>query len=516
MRRDLTLLTGRVHDLLVVGGGIHGACVAWDATLRGLSVALVERDDFGAATSANSLRIAHGGLRYLARGHVSRMRSSIRERSLLLALAPDLVVPLPLLLPTRGWGSQSRLAMRAALAMNDVASAAGNRRLDREHRIPRGRVLSRTEAVRLFPPLAARGLTGAALWHDARIRSPERLTLSFVRSAAERGTAAANYVQVERFITESGEVRGVEAVDRPTGTTLRIRARAVAIAAGRWTAALAARATGRTDPEAPGGAPRQAVAINLVVGRALAPVGIGVRATTGPAEDPVIGGYRYLFLAPQEGSTLLGTWYGKDEGEEVELVAERGAEGLRREFNAACPGLDLTRDDVARVQLGWVPLKAGLEPGRADALADRVRVVDHAADGVRHLFSVEGVKYTTARYVASGAVDRIVRDLGLPDPGCRTAATPLTGAHHVPADDPLLPDRIREAIRDEMALGLADIVYRRTGLGEPPGPSREAVAAAADIAGAELGWDPATRAAEVDDVLGRAGGPAAALRAVAS
>jgi glycerol-3-phosphate dehydrogenase len=516
MRRDLTLLTGREHDLLVVGGGIHGACVAWDATLRGLSVAVVERDDFGAATSANSLRIAHGGLRYMARGDVSRMRASIRERSLLLRLAPGLVVPFPMLVPTRGWATESRWAMRAALAMNDVVSAGGNRGLDQDHRIPPGRVLSRSEAVRLFPPLAARGLTGAALWHDARIRDPERLTLSFVRSAAARGAAAANYVQVERFVTESGVARGVEAVDRRTGAALRIRARAVAIAAGRWTGALAARATGRPDPEAPGAIPRQAVAINLVVGRPLASVGIGVRARSGPADDPVIGGHRYLFLAPQEGSTLLGTWYGKDEGEDVEAVADRGAEALRREFNAACPGLDLGRDDVARVQLGWVPLKAGLEPGRTDALADRVRVLDHAADGVRHLFSVEGVKYTTARHVASGAVDRIVRDLGLPDPGCRTAVTPLVGAHLVPPGDPRLSARIHEAVSDEMALTLADIVFRRTGLGEPPGPSRDAVEAAAAIAGAELGWDPATRAAEIDGVLGRAGGPARALRAAAS
>ena len=104
MQRDLNRLTGQVHDLLVVGGGIHGACIAWDAALRGVSVALVERDDFGAATSANSLRIVHGGLRYLARGDLARMRESIRERSTLLRIAPGLVVPLPVLVPTRGIG----------------------------------------------------------------------------------------------------------------------------------------------------------------------------------------------------------------------------------------------------------------------------------------------------------------------------------------------------------------------------------------------------------------------------
>ncbi|HUF36169.1 MAG TPA: FAD-dependent oxidoreductase [Gemmatimonadales bacterium] len=506
MQRDLSRLTGRVHDLLVVGGGVQGACLAWDATLRGLAVAVVERDDFGGATSANSLRIAHGGLRYLARGDFPRMRESIRERSRLMAIAPGLVMPLPVMVPTRGAGTESRAAMRVALALNDLASIDRNRGLDPAHRIPAGRLLSRQEAVRLFAPLGPRGLTGAALWHDARIRSPERLTLSFVRSAAERGAAAANYVQAERVLTASGAVAGVEAADRRTGATLEIRARAVAIAAGRWTTRLAASATGRPVPGRGG---RQAVGLNLVVGRALAPVAVGIRALSGAADDPVIGGYRYLFLAPQDGSTLLGTWYAVDDGTDPRAVAERGAERLRAEFNAACPGLELTPGDADRVQLGWLPLKAGLEPGRDDALAERPRVLDHAADGVRHLFSVEAVKYTTARAVAEAAMNRIVRSLGLPDQGCRTADTPLAGAHAVPADDPRLATRVAEAVRDEMALTLADIVYRRTAIGEPPGPAPAAVEEAARGAGAELGWDPATRQAEIEDVMRQARGPGA-------
>ena len=101
MQRDLTRLTSRVHDLVVIGGGIHGACVAWDAALRNLDVALVERDDFGAATSANSLRIVHGGLRSLVRGDFRRMRESVRERAALLRVAPSLVEPLPVLVPDR-------------------------------------------------------------------------------------------------------------------------------------------------------------------------------------------------------------------------------------------------------------------------------------------------------------------------------------------------------------------------------------------------------------------------------
>src|SRR5215208_6096759 len=102
MQRDLRRLASGTHDLVVVGGGLHGACISWDATLRGLRVALIERDDFGAATSGNSLRIVHGGLRYLARGDLPRAREAIRERSALLRIAPALIEPLPVLVPATG------------------------------------------------------------------------------------------------------------------------------------------------------------------------------------------------------------------------------------------------------------------------------------------------------------------------------------------------------------------------------------------------------------------------------
>ena len=108
MKRDLVGLVDTVYDVVVVGGGIHGACIAWDAALRGLRVGLIEREDFGGATSANSLRIVHGGLRYLARGDLRRMRESIRERRPSSASPPRLVEPLPVLVPTTGHGHPGR------------------------------------------------------------------------------------------------------------------------------------------------------------------------------------------------------------------------------------------------------------------------------------------------------------------------------------------------------------------------------------------------------------------------
>ncbi len=502
MRRDLNELGSVEHDVLVIGGGIQGACIAWDAALRGLDVALVERDDFGAATSANSLRIVHGGIRYLARGDLVRMRDSIRERSALLRVAPGLVEPLPVLVPTGRPGVPGRAAFGAALALTHLLSPTRNRHLAPSRRIAAGRVLSRPECVRLFPALAEHGFSGGALWYDARMTRPERLTLAFVVSAASAGARVANHAEVEGFEVSGGRVRSADVVDRLTGRRHELRARQVVIAAGPWTEALAGRA-GRTVGPATE-APRHALALNLVVGRRVAEVAVGLRSTSTSDGDPGGSGGRFLFLAPQERSTLLGTWYGiADDGDPGQAL-DRGAESLLTEFNRACPGLRLSTRDVVGRQWGRLPLKAGLEAGPAATLAERPRVMSgQEGNGPANLMSVEAVKYTTARSVAQDVVDLVLASMGRQPRACRTAETPLVGAELSPGERPL-EQRILQAARDEMALTLDDVVYRRTELGDPPGPDAEAVGLAARIAGEALGWDEGRRIAEEASVL-RAG-----------
>ena len=512
MRRNIPRLADTTFDLLIVGAGIYGACAAWDASLRGLSVAVVDQDDFGAATSANSLRIVHGGLRYLARGDFLRMRESIRERSTLLRIAPGLVEPISVLLPTYGAGARGRIAHAAALALNDLVSLNRNRYLDRDRLIPRGRMVSREECLRLFPWFEAEGLSGGAIWHDAQLGHPERLTLSFVKAAAASGAVPANYLRVTRLLTHRGAAQGARAIDCLTGTELDIRARAVLVAAGPWTRDLVATGTGAAAPELPG----RAMALNLVIARRLADVAFGVRSRSGHREDPVCGGHRFLFCAPQGKATLLGTWYAADPSD-PRAERKRGVSALLGEFNDACPGLELSPGDVVRCQWGWLPLKGGSEPGRPAALAERPRITDHGREGVRHLLSVEGVKYTTARLVAEQAVDRLFKSLDRSSPTCRTAEIRLPGADGPAAGEPgAMPakEEIVRAVREEMAVTLTDIVFRRTALGAVPGPDRAAVEAAARMAGSELGWDSLRQEAEIDAVMRQAGAPGPAMEAV--
>lgn len=494
MKRDLGALAGRSFDVLVIGAGIHGAWIAWDAALRGLSVALVDRGDFGAGASANSLRIVHGGLRYLQTLDIVRMRESIRERAALLRLAPAQVRPLPCVIATRGNGRDGSLAMRAALGITDLVGFDRNAGLDEAHRLTGGRILNRAQVAALAPELPLEGAGGGALWYDAQAVDSEALTLACVRSAAGAGATVANYTRADGLRDEHGRVLGVHAVDVETGREMDVTARMTILAVGgnrRWFVPPASR------DEVPG--PRAvAVATNLVVRRPLAgTAAFGVR-TALERPDPAGSGSRYLFFVPWRDATMIGTFYRLVDAADAERPVSRPQiDEMVRVARDAAPSFAFDAGDVGLVHRGVLPLKANYEPGDPLTLAERSRIIHYP--GMEGLIQVEGVKFTTARHVAEQAVNAACAFLGRSKAGT-TAATPLDfGAGGLSADPSREADRSRvlRAIRDEMALHLGDVVLRRTQLGATGRPADGRVAEIAGIMAAELGWDPARQAAEV-------------------
>ena len=220
MQRDLATLARDEHDLLVVGGGMFGAAAALDAAQRGLKVALLERGDFCGATSAHSFKMIHGGIRYLQHADVSRIRQSARARSAFLRVAPHLTQPLPIVVPTYGWGMKSRPALGAAMAAYDLLTLDRNRGIaDPARRIPRGRSWGRDEVLRRYPGIAQDGLTGAGVFCDGQMYNAPRLVLAFVQSAAAAGAMCANHVEVTGFLRRGARVEGV--VARAVITTAR-------------------------------------------------------------------------------------------------------------------------------------------------------------------------------------------------------------------------------------------------------------------------------------------------------
>jgi glycerol-3-phosphate dehydrogenase len=467
VKRDTGALAGREFDVVVVGGGIYGAAAAWDAAQRGLATALVEREDFGAGASWNSLKTIHGGMRYLPKGDLRRLRQSARERRTLLAIAPALVRPLPFFVPTYGHGTTGREALTAGLAFNALLTADRNRGLPPERRIAAGGTISASEALRRVPGLSPRGLTGAALFHDAQASSTERLTLAFVHAAADAGAVCANHAEAVALLRAGGRVAGVAVQDAIAGRSLELRGRVVLNCAGPWcddVLGLAGVARGRAP---------LLRARNLVLRR--------------PPEFPfAVGGSsagRFLFVVPWAGRTLVGTSYEPAGDPPSDPFA------FLEEAATAFPWAGLERADVTLVHEGLVPGRGG-----ASGLSTRPRLHDHEAeDGLPGLVSLQGVKYTTARLVAEQAVDLVARRLGRPLPPCRTAVTPLAKAH--PLEGPLA-ERVRTAMRDEMAVTLSDAVLRRLDLGTAGAPTPAELDCVSRALAAETGRDAVRDAAE--------------------
>ena len=461
MRRDWGGLAGREHDLLVVGGGIYGATAAWDAAQRGLTVALVEREDFGSGASWNSLKTIHGGMRYLQQADLRRLRDSAAERRVLLSIAPELVRPLPFLVPTHGHGTAGREALAAGLALSDLLTRDRNRGLPPEQHIPRGRTVSPAEALRLLPGLRREGLTGAALYHDAQAASTERLTLAFVHAAADAGAACANHAEAVSLLRAKGRIAGAAVRDRLFGRTVEVRARMVLNCAGPGCDDVLA----LCGPLRGGRAPLLR-ARNLVLRRPPSlPLAVGARSAS-----------RFLFLVPWQGSTMVGTSYEPEEHPPSDPLA------FLREAATAFPWAELAAEDLVLVHEGLVPGRGG-----ASGLATRTRLVDHEAeDALPGLVSVQGVKYTTARLVAQRVVDLVGRRLRRELPACRTAQTPLQAARRLAGP---LESATRTAVREEMALTLADAVLRRLDLGTAGPPDPAELACVAATMAAELRWD---------------------------
>jgi glycerol-3-phosphate dehydrogenase len=548
MRRDPGRMQDRAYDLLVIGGGIHGVWIAWDAALRGLSVALVERNDFGSATSANTMRIAHGGLRYLQHCDLRRMRESVREQRTLMRLAPQLVRPLACLLPTRGHGRHSRWALALALRATRLICSGADRGQDGPA-LPPGRILTPAECVELCPWLDRTDLTGGALWHDAQLANPDRLLLSVLRSAVARGVDAANYVEVTGFLTHRDRVLGVRARDRFSDQPLEIRARLVVNAAGPW----ADRALALLEERQPARLMHLSKAINLVVPRVLQDIAVGVVCDTprSASGTSVSKSPRVYFITPWNRVSLIGTAHlplGDDR--DACQAREREIRQLLGDIQQACPALGLRREDVLRSHAGALPAVKQRGAESRVRLVRRHRIHDHGPrDGLDGLISVVGVKYTTARAVAEEAVDLAFQKLGHVPPPAQTAVTPIQGqlatvdelveremarrtaeidapalehlfrnygasalnvlgyvrrepglAESVEPGSPILRAETVYVVQEEMARRLSDVVLRRTTMGACGPPGVGALNVTANLMARELGWDEERRRTELEEL----------------
>ncbi|MDB4912110.1 MAG: glpD 2 [Gemmatimonadetes bacterium] len=439
--RRLDSLADTPHDVLVIGGGIVGACVARDAARRGLRVALIERRDFGSGISWNSLKIVHGGLRSLQSLDVRQARAFVRERRAWLRIAPHLVEPIPFVVPTRGAAAESALLMRAALAFNDIVSRDRNEGVLPSRRLPGGRMLARTELHSLVPALAGDYAAGA-LFYDAQLYSAERLVYAVLADAERAGASVTSYAEAVAPLRTGGSLAGVVAEDRLTGERLDVRATMTINAAGAGAASVADLLTGRAGA-AP---PMTGLALNLMLAGEGHTTGFALVAKTDGRE-------RRLFVAPWRGRTLVGTaHYECARAPQSDAELEPYVERFVREVSAAWPARSLSRENVLLVHSGMQPSPHGSKRATVHGPPEH-EIVDHAGIGVPQLLTAIGPKLTMARAIAEQLLDIVSARLDRATLPCDTASAPLDSA---PADD--IPVAIARATADGHSALPGDVV----------------------------------------------------------
>ena len=525
MIRDLGRLANETFDVLVIGGGIYGLATARELAARGLGTALVERADFAGATSFNSLKTVHGGIRALQHGAFRAVREFVRERRGLAAIAPHLVRPLPFVIPTYRHPLRNRPLMSGFLRAYDTLAADRNDGVDARLVLPSSRTISRDECLRLNPFVDPSGITGGAVWHDYQLHSPERLAIGLVDAAVQRGVAAANYTQAQRLLQQSGNIRGITVQDITTGDSFDVRCRAVVNAAGPWAWPLLQ----QLGAAAPASRPLQmSLALNLVTDRPPLP-----QATGGLVDG------RFLFLVPWREQLMIGTSHDRYSGSPDEIPSlDHTVDQLIRDTKSAFPRFDISADNLRLVHRGLLPAAPD------GSLLKESIIHDHQSDGLRGLLTVVGVRYTTARATAATAAELVATTLGKPSGKRLPSLDPISGGNisnlesyehealgggtmppstlrrliatygtghqrivRLIQDDPALAAplspscrvtraEVVHAVREEMAIHLSDVLLRRTEAATAGHPGEEAIDAAADVMSRLLGWTPSQIDAE--------------------
>ena len=497
----------RPLDLLVVGGGINGLAVAWNAALAGLSVAVVDKGDWGSGTSSWSSRMIHGGLKYLEKFDVPLVRESLRDREWLLRRAPHLVKPLPFVLPFYRGNAHSKLVLRLGMIVYDLLSF--------DKSVPWHENISRRRLLERLPGIRREGLQGASRYFDAQVEYAERLCVELMLGARAAGSITLNHARVIGLTVDGNRVTGARVVDELTSEEHEVHARVTINVCGAWaddivagTPAAERRWIGGTKGThivvaSFEGAPADAMYFESVDGRPMIAI-------------PWLGNY-LIGSTDKRFSGPLDTVSADDE--ELDYILD--------ETNRLFPEAHLSRASILYWYTGVRPLPY-VSAGKTADISRRHEVHDHAPQ-LEGLLTVLGGKLTTFRALAEHVLRAVGRKITVGPsrlgeqylPGYETSPGPLpTGIdpelgarlHRIygarteavvelierepvasrvlDPDSGLVAAEVILAVREEEAVHLADVLARRVMVGLRADLGRGAAKAVAEVMADELGWDP--------------------------
>ncbi len=511
-------------DVIVVGAGINGTGIARDASMRGLKVLLLDKEDISSGSTQWATRLIHGGLRYLQYYEFPLVRESLRDRELLFRIAPHLVRPLGFGVPLYDYMDRGPLLIRMGMILYDGLSF--------EKTVGGHKMYNPEETLEHYPGLNPDGLKGAAFYYDGQSEYAERIAVENAISARNHGAVVLNYAKVDRLVMEDGNVTGVEFSDELDGGKYKAFAPVTVNVAGPWVDKVLEGLENRSEERMMGGTKGSHLVVDPFPGAPDTALYVEAESDGRP-----------YFIVPWNGRYLIGTTDLRYDGDLDKIVADdEEIEYLINETNRVIPEAGLSLDDVLFVYSGVRPLPFQPEGDTSSVTRSHI-IYDHSENvpEVGGLLSIIGGKLTTFRHLSKETVDDVYDKLHLHAPKCNTGKTPLPGgatedfeafaaefkAHSGLADEiserllklygvrapdvlaladgdsdlkmplsspasvetGLIGAEVIWAFREEMAQKLTDVLLRRSMVGMGPNVGLDVDEAAAEVAVKHLGWD---------------------------
>lgn len=408
LQRQQTIdeLQGREYDLLVIGGGITGCGIALDAIARGLSVALVEMQDFAAGTSSRSTKLVHGGLRYLKQFEIKEVAELGKERAIVYENGPHVTTPVWMLLPFHKGGTFGKYSTNLGLRVYDFL--AGVKRAERRY------MLNAIQTVEKEPLVKTKGLLGGGMYVEYRT-DDARLTIEVAKAAIEKGATLINYMKAENFLyNEQRKINGIVANDLITNRTIDIRAKAVVNAAGPWVddvRTIEGKQAGKHLILSKG--------VHIVFDQSKFPLKQAVYFDTPDG--------RMVFAIPRQGKTYVGTTDTFYEGDARNMdIYQEDRDYIMNAIRYMFPNVKVTDADIESSWAGVRPLIH--EDGKNPSEISRKDEVWVSPSG---LVTIAGGKLTGYRKMAETVLNTITQELkqqfGIQSSPCTTKKIPISG-----------------------------------------------------------------------------------------
>ncbi|MBK8944257.1 MAG: FAD-dependent oxidoreductase [Ignavibacteriae bacterium] len=485
--RDINSAKNKNYDMIIIGGGFYGVMLAYESACRGLKTLLLEKNDFGSATSFNSLRIVHGGLRYLQSLDLHRFKESVGERKWFLKNFPNLTKPISCLMPLYNKGLQRNSIMWAALNLNDILSINRNNEVGEKNSLLNGKIISSKKVKDIFPMVDTKELKGGAVWNDGAMDDSQLVILEILKTAVDNGCTALNYFEVKSIVKEDNKVKGVIAVDEKSNSEVEFNSSIIINSTGPWSRELAK--SFHKDFE---DLFKYSIAWNILFD-------VDALSESALAITPPKDNAKAYFLRPWKGKLFAGTTHQTWDGVETNPIpTEESINNFIEDLNLSIPNLNLTKDKILQIYSGLLPAK---KQG-SNEIAVREIILNHAEQGgPQGLYSLSGVKLTTSRLVAEKVLNKIFENKNIGKRKSIKFSSKSNKEYGVFEWDWNLEDKeVREIIKskfeNESVVHLQDLLLRRSTLGDNP---INALKYAEEICNI-LGWDKEKTENEIEDL----------------